>query len=114
MIITCCGSVSANPATPPSFLQRASFLQANSSTGRAVTRWATKLWEVVCDEHGIGGIGEYCGDNDSHLDRINVVHHEAFDGKFVPCVVLVDLEPGVIGAATLSRRLASSSARATS
>jgi tubulin beta len=32
----------------------------------------TKLWDVVCDEHGIGGKGVYCGDNDAHLDRINV------------------------------------------
>jgi tubulin beta len=39
----------------------------------------TKSWEVVCDEHGIGGSGgsgEYCGDNDARLDRINVLYHE--------------------------------------
>jgi hypothetical protein len=39
---------------------------------------------VVCDEHGIGGSGEYFGDNDAHLDRINVFHLEAFGGKYVP------------------------------
>jgi len=27
----------------------------------------TKFREVVCDEHGIGGSGEYCGDNDAQL-----------------------------------------------
>jgi hypothetical protein len=27
---------------------------------------------VFCDESGIGGNGEYCGDNDAQLDRINV------------------------------------------
>ena len=32
----------------------------------------TKFWEVVCDEHGIGGSGEYSGDSDAHLGRINV------------------------------------------
>jgi hypothetical protein len=32
---------------------------------------------VVCDEHGIGGDGEYCGINDAQLDRINVLSHEA-------------------------------------
>jgi hypothetical protein len=74
----------------------------------------TKFSEVVCDEHGIGGSGEYCGDNDLHLGRISVFHHEALGGKYVPCAVLFDLEPGVIGAVTLSRRLASSSARETS
>jgi hypothetical protein len=41
----------------------------------------TKFWEVVCDEHGIGGIGEHFGDNDAHLDRINVLYHKALGGK---------------------------------
>jgi len=74
----------------------------------------TKFWEVVCDEHGIGSSGDYCGDKDAHLGRIIVFYHEAFDGKYAPCVVHADLEPGVIGAVTLSRRLASSSAWETS
>ena len=30
---------------------------------------------AVCDEHGIGGSGEYCGGNDAHLDRFNVYYH---------------------------------------
>jgi tubulin beta len=67
--------------------------------------------EVVCYEHGIGGSGEYCGDNDAHLDRIKVFYDEALGGKYVPCAVLFDLEPGVIGAVALSLRSASSSAR---
>ena len=58
---------------------------------------------MVFDEHGIGGSGEYCGDNDAHLDRINVLYHEALGGKYVPRVVLFDLEPGVICAVTLSQ-----------
>jgi tubulin beta len=71
----------------------------------------TKFLEVVCDEHGIGGSGEYCGDKDAHLARINVFHHETLGGKYVPCELLFDLELGVIGAVTLSRRSANSSAR---
>jgi hypothetical protein len=74
----------------------------------------TKFLEVVCCENGISGSGEYCGDNDAHLDRINVFYHEVSGGNFVPRAVLFDLEPGVIGAAALSRRSASSSARKTS
>jgi hypothetical protein len=66
---------------------------------------------VVCDEHDIGGSGEYCGDSDSHCGRVNVLCHEALGGKYVPRAVFFDLEPGVIGAVTLSRRSASSSAR---
>jgi tubulin beta len=30
------------------------------------------FWELVCDENGIGGSGEYCGDSDAQLGRINV------------------------------------------
>jgi hypothetical protein len=29
----------------------------------------TKFWELVCDEQGIGGDSEYCGDNDAPLFR---------------------------------------------
>jgi hypothetical protein len=36
---------------------------------------------VVCDEHGIGGDGEYCGGNDAQLFRFNVLYHEASGGK---------------------------------
>jgi hypothetical protein len=32
----------------------------------------SKFWELVCDEHDIGGSDGYCGDNDAHLGRINV------------------------------------------
>jgi hypothetical protein len=39
---------------------------------------------------------------------------EAFGGNYEPRAVLFDLVPGVIGAVTLSRRSANSSARATS
>jgi hypothetical protein len=33
--------------------------------------------EVLCDEQGIGGDVEYCGDNDAQLDRINVLKTRA-------------------------------------
>ena len=69
---------------------------------------------MLCDEHGIGGSGEYCGDNDTHLGRINIFFHKTSGGKHMPCEVLFDLEPGVIGVVTLSRRSASSSAQETS
>ena len=44
--------------------------------------------------HGIGGGGEYCGDNDAQLGRINVFYHEAPGDKHVPRTVL--FEPGMI------------------
>jgi tubulin beta len=65
--------------------------------------------------HSVGGDrGEYCGDNDAQLDRINVLYHEASGGKYAHRAVPMDLELGVIGAATQSRRSANSSARTTS
>jgi tubulin beta len=45
----------------------------------------------VCDEHGFGGGGEYYGDNDAQLGRINAFYHEALGGKGVLCAVLMDL-----------------------
>jgi tubulin beta len=74
--------------------------------GQCGNQMGTKFWVVVCNEHGIGGSGEYCGDNDAHLDRINVLYHEALGVKYVPRAVLFNLEPGVIDTATLSRRSA--------
>jgi tubulin beta len=82
--------------------------------GQCSNQMGTDFWEVACDEHGIGGSGEYCGDSDAHLDRINVFYHEALGGKYVPRAMLFDLEPGVIGVVILSRRLANSSALKTS
>ena len=56
----------------------------------------------MCDEHGIGGDGEYFGDNDAQLDRIDVLYQEASGGTYVSRTVLFDLEPGVIGAVRAS------------
>jgi hypothetical protein len=74
---------------PALFLPRAPRLQAASS-------------RELCDEHGIGGDGEYYGGNDAQLGRINVFYHEASSGKSVPRAVFFDLEPGVIDAARVS------------
>ena len=35
--------------------------------GQCGNQMGTKFWEVVCDEHGLGGDGEYCGDNDAQV-----------------------------------------------
>ena len=63
----------------------------------------TEFQEALCDEHGIGGDGEYCGDdNDAQLGRINVLYYEASGGIYVPRAVFFDLGPGVIGAVRAS------------
>jgi hypothetical protein len=38
---------------------------------------------VLSDEHGIGGDGEYCGDNDAQLDCMD----EFFDHLLVKCAL---------------------------
>jgi tubulin beta len=48
----------------------------------------TTSWEVVCDEHGIGGCVVYCGNNDAQLDCMNVFYHEAPGGEYLPRAVL--------------------------
>jgi hypothetical protein len=58
--------------------------------------------EVVCDEHSIGGGGDYCGDIDAQLGRINVLYYEASGGKYAPRTALMNLGPGVIGAVRAS------------
>jgi hypothetical protein len=78
--ITCCESVSATP--PPRLFSPACFLPPGHFFIKLCgNQISTKFWEVVCDEHGTGSNGEYYGDNDAHLDCINVLYHEALCGK---------------------------------
>jgi tubulin beta len=63
---------------------------------------------VLCDEHGFGGDGEYCGDNDAQLDRINEFNHEASGENYGPRAVFFYLEPGMIDAARICRSASSS------
>jgi hypothetical protein len=43
--------------------------------GQCGSQMGNMFWEVVCGENGIcgGGGGEYCGDSDAQLKRINVL-----------------------------------------
>ncbi len=51
---------------------------------------------MISDEHGIDPVGNYAGDSDLQLERINVYYNEAAGGKYVPRAVLIDLEPGTM------------------
>ncbi|XP_072095015.1 tubulin beta-4 chain-like isoform X1 [Mobula birostris] len=55
-----------------------------------------KFWEVISQEHGINSKGNYEGDSDLQLERVNVYFNEAHGNKYVPRAVLVDLEPGTM------------------
>jgi tubulin beta len=65
-------------------------------TGQCGNQIGAKFWEVISDEHGIDPNGNYVGDTDLQLERINVYYNEASGGKYVPRAVLVDLEPGTM------------------
>jgi tubulin beta len=62
--------------------------------GQCGNQKGTKFWEVVCDENGIGGGGEYCGDNDSQLGRISLLCHGASGCTYGPRMVLLTSSPG--------------------
>jgi tubulin beta len=73
-----------------------------AQAGQCGNQIGTDFKEVLCDEHCIGGDGEYFGDNDAQLGRINAFHHEASGGKYVPRAVFFDLGPCVIDAVRVS------------
>jgi len=64
--------------------------------GQCGNQIGAKFWEVICGEHGINETGEYEGEEDNQLERINVYYNEATGGRYVPRAILMDLEPGTM------------------
>ncbi|XWS26073.1 hypothetical protein CRYUN_Cryun27aG0121600 [Craigia yunnanensis] len=64
--------------------------------GQCGNQIGAKFWEVVCTEHSIDSTGRYQGDSELQLERINVYYNEASCGRFIPRVILMDLEPGIM------------------
>jgi len=64
--------------------------------GQCGNQIGAKFWEVICGEHGIDKTGEYTGEVDNQLERINVYYNEASGGRYVPRAILMDLEPGTM------------------
>jgi len=64
--------------------------------GQCGNQIGAKFWEVICKEHGIDTKGEYVGEEDNQLERINVYFNEATGGRYVPRAILMDLEPGTM------------------
>ncbi|KAJ1999005.1 hypothetical protein GGI04_004761, partial [Coemansia thaxteri] len=56
------------------------------------------FWENIIEEHGISPEGIYVGKNRNQIERANVYFSEARNQRYVPRVVAVDLEPGVLHA----------------
>ena len=51
---------------------------------------------IISNEHVIDPTSTYHGDSDFQLERINVYCREATDDCYVPCAILMDLEPGTM------------------
>ncbi|GMI60259.1 hypothetical protein ScalyP_jg2521 [Parmales sp. scaly parma] len=66
--------------------------------GQCGNQIGAKFWEVMCEEHGVSPDGNYIGDNDLQLERMNVYFNEGMGGRYVPRSVLMDLEPGTMDA----------------
>jgi len=66
--------------------------------GQCGNQIGAKFWQVISEEHGIDGNGNYKGTDEQQLERINVYFNEAGSGKYVPRAILVDLEPGTMDA----------------
>ncbi|XP_015118401.1 tubulin beta chain [Diachasma alloeum] len=64
--------------------------------GQCGNQIGAKFWEVISDEHGVDPTGKYRGDSSVQVERINVYYNEAYEGKYVPRAILVDLEPGTM------------------
>ncbi|KAJ2159766.1 Tubulin beta-4 chain [Coemansia sp. RSA 552] len=64
--------------------------------GQCGNQIGTTFWANILQEHGISPEGLYDGDNKSQIERANVYFTEAQGRRYVPRVVAIDLEPGVL------------------
>ncbi|KAJ1796242.1 Tubulin beta-3 chain [Coemansia sp. RSA 2399] len=64
--------------------------------GQCGNQVGAAFWENIIQEHGIDAEGKYVGTNDAQIVRANVYFSEAQNRRYVPRVVGVDLEPGVL------------------
>jgi len=55
-----------------------------------------RFWQIVSGEHGIDRQGHYNGTANQQLDRMPVYYTESSTGRFVPRVLLFDMEPGTL------------------
>ena len=74
--------------------------------GQCGNHFGAKFWEVISD---------HCdSDLQLELERVNVYFNEATRGRYVPRVILMDLEPGTMDIVRAGPFLASPSGQTTS
>ena len=68
--------------------------------GQGGIQLGATFWESLCMEHKLSlTTGEYVGQNDLDLERIDVYFREGAEkGRYVPRSVMVDLEPSSLDA----------------
>ncbi|KAJ1819208.1 Tubulin beta-1 chain [Coemansia sp. RSA 2675] len=64
--------------------------------GQCGNQIGAAFWENIIQEHGIDADGKFVGHNSNQIERANVYFTEATNKRYVPRVVAVDLEPGVL------------------
>ncbi len=74
--------------------------QAGNSIGEKVRKLKdfvckyqrNQFWELACEEHGIDPLGNFQGQTDLQLERINVYFTEGRNGRYVPRSIFIDLD----------------------
>merc|ERR1719445_697956 len=64
--------------------------------GQCGNQIGAAFWKIACKEHGVGNDGDYVGDKDDQLERVDVFFSESGGGKYVPRAINFDLEVGVL------------------
>ncbi|KAJ1959475.1 Tubulin beta chain (Beta tubulin) [Dipsacomyces acuminosporus] len=64
--------------------------------GQCGNQIGAAFWENIIQEHGINENGLYEGSNPQQIERANVYFAEALNKRYVPRLVAIDLEPGVL------------------
>ncbi|KAJ1849412.1 Tubulin beta chain (Beta tubulin) [Coemansia sp. RSA 2708] len=71
--------------------------------GQCGNQIGAAFWENIIQEHGIDENGEYKGSDPQQIERANVYFTEVQNKRYVPRLVAIDLEPGVLNSIKTGR-----------
>uniref|UniRef100_A0A1A9UZ02 Tubulin/FtsZ GTPase domain-containing protein n=1 Tax=Glossina austeni TaxID=7395 RepID=A0A1A9UZ02_GLOAU len=59
----------------------------------------SEIGPILADEFfgGVDATGTHCNESDLHLEQVNFCCKEMESVKYVPCAILVDSDPGIVG-----------------
>lgn len=70
--------------------------------GQCGNQLGTQFWEAITKEHGIDARGVFVGERDSQLERASAFYSEGMGQRYLPRVLLVDLDSGATDSARAS------------